>query len=254
MKVLSLLLFFSLTACSSFGKFMKGLVSDDTPQKVAKANQPQKKITSYKSRPNFGRKTGLPKKYGRMTVDRFEAEAKINENDGSLWVDEGQNSFLFTQNKRRQEGDILNVRLEDAATKQLQSKVNVISSLIKAKQSAKRTIANAAANTVSGAANKVASKIDTTGQSQAQPQQNFQKKKEQADTNLNVKTVPSRVVATYPDGSYRVMGSQNVLIDGTEFKVLVTGLVKGKDIADDSVASSKMLDSKFDIVTTKRSF
>ncbi|MEI7973834.1 MAG: hypothetical protein WCH11_05655, partial [Bdellovibrio sp.] len=71
------------------------------------------------------------RKYERITKQRLEEESDVQANAGSLWVMEGQGAYLFAQNKVRKEGDVLNIRIEGAAQKQIESKVSVIRKLLK---------------------------------------------------------------------------------------------------------------------------
>ena len=119
------LLTFNLSACGSFGKKLRnyvkgnGWVEDTAPQKAL----------SFNETPNY--RKGEQRKYVRMTKDQFEAEAKLGSQEGSLWVMEGQGSYLFSQNIVRLIGDLLTVKLEGAARTQVDTKINVIKKLIK---------------------------------------------------------------------------------------------------------------------------
>ena len=65
--------------------------------------------------------------------------------------------------------------------------------------------------------------------------------------------VPARIVEKLLDGSYRIKGSQPFMIGRREYKVIVTGMVRSSDIDSDVIQASKILDPRFDIVSTKRS-
>lgn len=231
-----------LCSCASVGKLIKELAGSK-PAPVKKVEDPSK--DAFSQNKDFQAYPLPERKYGRMNRETFEQEAKVESDAGSLWVDEGQGSYLFSQNQKRLEGDVLNVNLESQALDQLNSKMNVISDLLKQKEAVtqKRQLASepAAAGAQAAQANMAAPTPTASANADAA-------KKE----DIGVKQVPTRVIATYPDGSYRVKGTKNIMIGNREFQVLVTGLVRGNDIAEDSISSAKLLDSKFDIITNRK--
>ncbi|MCB0348167.1 MAG: flagellar basal body L-ring protein FlgH [Bdellovibrionales bacterium] len=216
------------------------MIKDLAGTKKPMQAQKQAAVTpnSYEDNKNYQVYPLPERNYGRMDKAKFEQEAKVQSDAGSLWVDEGQGSYLFSQNQRRLDGDVLNVDLESQALEQLNSKVNVIADLLKKKEEAIQ-------------ARQLASEPkdkEAAGAKAAPPVAAAKEKKEE----LNIKQVPTRVIATYPDGSYRVKGTKNIMIGNREFQVLVMGLVRGNDIANDSISSAKLLDSKFDIITNRK--
>lgn len=231
-------------SCSSLTQMVKKLAgSNKTETSTAAKTTPQ---NMYSSNKNFQLRPLPERRYGRMNRDRFEKEAKVGEDAGSLWVSEGQSSYLFSQNQKRLEGDVLSISLEEQAKDQLNSKVKTIAGLLKRRKelaAQKRSLASAkdqgkASDTVEKTEKKVAPKTAAN--------------KEEEIPGLGMEKVPSRVVASYPDGSYRIKGTKSFLIENKEFQVLITGLVRGNDIKDDSIASSKLLDAKFDVVSERR--
>ena len=66
------------------------------------------------------------RQYKRMTRNKMEEESDLGSNAGSTWVMDGQSAYLFAQNKTRREGDLLNVKLDGPAMKQVETKVSVI--------------------------------------------------------------------------------------------------------------------------------
>ena len=74
-----------------------------------------------------------------------------------------------------------------------------------------------------------------------------------ASGDLNVKTVPTRIVEKLPDGNYRVKGNQAFMIGQKEYKVIVTGVIRAEDFNEDGIDSGKVLDPRYDIVSNRRS-
>ena len=108
-----LAVFAAMTGCGSLTR----LVKDDRP-----------KVTKYSDQENL--RFQSDRKYRRMNKNKFEDEAEVNAQAGSLWVMEGQGAYLFAQNQTRVMGDLLNVRVEGSPRSQLSSKVKVISKLL----------------------------------------------------------------------------------------------------------------------------
>lgn len=241
MMRLSLLFFisFQLTACANFGHKLKAMINGKS---TSQQTQQKPKPPSYSDSENYAYQ-GVPRRYKRMTQAKLEAENKINDEAGSLWVDEGQTSYLFAQNNQRLVGDIINVEITGTAQRQLNTKVNVIQKLIQAQR-------DRAARIAAAAKKKPGTQSTATTQPNA-PNANASKQAKAEE--LAVKEVPSRIVETFPDGSYRIRGSKDFMIGRTEYKVIVTGVVKPTDVADSRVESDKVLDGKFDIVSLRRS-
>ena len=125
MKVLSIvLLSLFLGGCQTLKDFYYG------PQGEPLATAPSEDIgPKYSETSQYTAPTD--RQYKRMTRSKMEEESELQSNAGSLWVMDGQQSYLFAQNKTRREGDILNVKLEGAAMKQVETKVSVIKKLLK---------------------------------------------------------------------------------------------------------------------------
>jgi len=250
------------TGCSSLGKKWKAFLNEGEPKPVATAKPRDETI-------KFSDMDKVPvekeRQYKRMTKKQFEDQELFSDNAGSLWVNEGQDSYLFTQNIVRLPGDILNVVLEGQPEKQLSTKAQVIKELTNRIEKKQRGVAStdgaakpegAAADPAAAAAGGDAAAAKPDGAAAAPAAAAAEKPKEDelaaAGGNFDVKTIPTRIVERMSDGNYRVKGSQNFMIGSKEYKVIVTGLVKPQDVADDNVSSTKMLDSKFDIVRSNK--
>lgn len=241
------------TGCSSFGKKWKAFLNEGEEQPVA-STRPQNDDV------RFSDVRDLPvnndRQYRRMTKKQFEDQELYSDNAGSLWVNEGQDSYLFAQNIVRLPGDILNVVLDGQPEKQLSTKAQVIKELTNRIERKNRGIASADGKPADPAAADpaAAGKDAATKAGDKKPDATAAAEKPIDDGalpnagNFDVKTIPTRIVERLSDGNYRVKGSQTFMIGSKEYKVIVTGLVKPQDVADDNVVSSKMLDSKFDIV------
>ncbi|MDZ4082505.1 MAG: flagellar basal body L-ring protein FlgH [Bdellovibrionales bacterium] len=239
--------------CSSFNRGVKNLVGDDKP-----------KIAKYSDQENL--KFQSERKYRRMNRNRFEDEADVNAQAGSLWVMEGQGAYLFAQNQTRMMGDLLNVRVEGNPRQQLSSKVKVISKLLDRLEAPGRGLANAPVQAAkaggaqganpaaqagaAGAADGAAADPNAAAGAQAATEKagTFDPR----DPISTIQTVPTRIVEQLKDGSYRVKGAQPFMIGKREYKVIVTGVVRPEDFDDNGIESTKLLDSQFDIVSSRK--
>lgn len=254
--------------CSSMGTKIKNFLN-------GKSEEPQVKRSSA---PRFSEveNTRVPanRQYKRMNKQRFEEEAEVHPAAGSLWVMEGQGAYLFAQNQIRQVGDILNINIEGAPKMQLQTKTKVISKLLeRLERPQMRGPANAQAQNGANAAGAQGQNPPAAGQAQnangqagaanapggaqaagatgapGAPAEETAK----PEAKFDVATVPARIVEVLRDGSYRVKGSQQLMIGKREYRVIVTGIVKPEDFNEEGTNASRLLDSQFDIVSQKRS-
>lgn len=243
--------------CASFGKTMKALVSGGPESEAPKARPLS---TTYSEKENLGFEAP-PRQYRRVNREAFENEALIKGQDGSLWVMEGQGSYLFTQNTIRLVGDSLTVRVEGEPKKQLETKTDIIRKLIAKALKKERQPAQAQPGAPAAGGEQKPAEGDaaaagatpapgapagaTAAAKPAEPEDDL-------GAGLAVENIPTRIVERLSDGNYRVRGSQSFMIGKHEYRVLALGVVKPTDITSDGIDSSKMLDSKFDIVSTKK--
>lgn len=257
------------SGCSSMGKsirnFISGKESKETPQQKVAG------VARFSDNENL-RAPGGDKQFKKMNRQKFEEEAELKADAGSLWVMEGQGAYLFSQNQIRMVGDLLNVKIEGAPKTQLQTKVKVISKLLDRLDNPGRGLASqsqAGQNPGAAPAGSPAGANPQPGNAQNQnANQNQQAQNpsggpaEGADGSaaaagksegpFAVQAVPTRIVEQLRDGSYRVRGMQPFMIGKREYKVIVTGVIRPEDFDDAGVDANKLLDPQFDIVSSKK--
>lgn len=184
--------------------------------------------------------------YKRMTRSRLEEESELHAQAGSMWVMEGQGAYLFAQNKARKEGDLLNVKVDGPAQKQVEMKVNVIKSLLKQLEEQEKPSSNPESKT--GDAQKLAEQKEDGKREPAATKPSLN----EASSAEAVTTVPTRIIEKLTDGNYRVKGQQPFMIGQREYKVIVTGVIRPEDFNDDGVSSNRLLDPQFDVVNIRR--
>lgn len=223
------------------------LASFDAPKEDAPLEN-IKTAPKYSDSPNLGVPTD--RQYKRMTRNRMEEESDLGSNAGSAWVMEGQGAYLFAQNKMRKEGDLLSVKLDGPAMKQVETKVSVIKKLLKQleeqqlqqqQQELKNSLAENADPAGRAPASEPAKKVAA------------EKPEEKEEGGLGeVQSIPTRLIEKLADGNYRVKGQQPFMIGKREYKVIVTGLIRPEDFNDQGISSDKLLDPQYDVVSIRK--
>ena len=228
---------FLVSGCASISKTWKSLVGHD--------EDPVAKVTTPRFSETDTMKVSDNKQYRRMNRQRFEEEADVKSDAGSLWVMEGQGAYLFSQNQMRMVGDLLNVKIDGAPRTQLQTKTKVISNLLSRLESSQsRGLASVPAQAAAPAAGATSSAETPPGAEKAVTAPDA--------SGFNVGVVPTRIVEQLKDGSYRVRGMQPFMIGKREYKVIVTGVVRAEDFDDAGIEAAKLLDPQFDIVSSRK--
>lgn len=243
----------SLTGCATFNDLLSAL--DEAPPKRTAAKQVASEGDSarYSDTPHLGVPTD--RQYKRMTRNRMEEESELGASAGSAWVMEGQGAYLFAQNKMRKEGDLLNVKLDGPALKQVETKVSVIKKLLKQledeqerqRQQEQEALQNKLAQ-AEGGDRAPASEKKPEGVPAVAAAAPAEKDEGLAD----VEVVPSRLIEKLADGNYRIKGQQPFMIGKREYKVIVTGLIRPEDFNDEGISSAKLLDPQYDVVSIRR--
>lgn len=243
--LMAFLLIYSLSqaGCASFNKKLKSWLGG-APSAPQQAAQPTFQGTKFSD--SGDRLPPVQRQYKRTTKETLSQEASLDQKSGSLWVMEGQGAYLFSQNIVRLVGDPLAITLEGDPKEQLESKVNVINKLlakIEERQKLRRRLSSDEPP------------VEKPKEKDAAEKEKAAAKKEEVPppAELSVKTVPTRIVERTLEGNYRVKGSQPFMIGTREYKIIVTGIVRAEDFNEEGIPATKLLDSKFDIVSARRS-
>lgn len=249
LAIVAIFISFTQTGCASFAQKWKALISEDAPQATAAAQQARPQQQTYSDQSNLT--PPVYRKYQRTTRKEFEDQAQVDARAGSLWVMEGQGSYLFAQNVVRMIGDPIAITLEGEPHKQLDQKAEVISTLLKQlDQRRQRALTRDIASQNTNAAPVDNQAAAPTPAPVANNLQN-QAAKPDAPTTLSVKQVPTRIVERLVDGNYRVKGMQPFMIGEREYRVIVSGIVKSEDFNENGISATQLLDPSFDIVSSK---
>lgn len=225
------------SGCATVNDFLMNLGGKDE-------NPPLEKIKTaprYSDNQNMGVPTD--RQYKKMTRSRMEEESDVGSNAGSAWVMEGQGAYLFAQNKMRREGDMVNVKLDAPAQKQVETKVGVIKKLLKQLEDQEK---GPELN------NSLAANGDANRAPAAEAKKEEPKKEDDKDALADVQNIPAKIVEKLADGNYRVKGQQPFMIGKREYKVILTGLLRPEDFNDEGITSQKLLDPQYDVVSIRR--
>lgn len=247
---LILISFFVLSGCATLKEFFGENVTNNVP---FLAEEPPLKYTDSPQ-------AGIPedRQYKRMTRAKMEEESDLGSNAGSLWVMEGQTSYLFAQNKSRKEGDVMNIKLEGTGMKQIETKANNVKALLKEIEEERNRRENPEGNVPTPALGvkdkdkNVADAKRTPAAAAAPAAPAADKAKEEKIDLSEVQNIQSKIVERLTDGSYRVKGQQNLLIDKKEYRVILSGILKPEDANDQGVSSNKLIDAQYDLVSLGR--
>lgn len=250
----SILAILALAGCASIGRQWKNIIGGNSEQPQARSSAP--------GGPTFTNQPNLPtkdRKYRRVTKENFSEEQAMEDRAGSLWRKEGQGSYLFSQNNLRLIGDVINVDIEGKAEDNLNVKLDLIKKALKRLEAPPpRPAARAPASAVGKVPkpeDKNAPKSSASNQAdngENQNQDNSSSEAKAANLAEKFDAIPCRIVEKNQDGSYRVKGQQTIFIGRHEYRLIVTGNVRPDDISSGMVSSTKMIDSKFDLVASNK--
>ncbi|MBX3039758.1 MAG: flagellar basal body L-ring protein FlgH [Bdellovibrionaceae bacterium] len=226
-----------LSGCATFQGWL-----GETPQDNPSLPEPQ--ATRYSDSPQMG--VPSTRQYQRMTRSRMEEESELHSQAGSMWVNEGQTSYLFVQNKTRREGDILNIRLDGAALKQVETKVSVIKKLLQQLEDQQKADLQQRMASTEGTGDR-APAAETAAAKPAE-----KKAADDKQDLSDIEIVTTRITEKLQDGNYRIRGAQPFMIGKREYKVIVTGLIRPEDYDDQGISSTKILDPQFDVVSVRK--
>ena len=234
-KIIFVIFSLVLTSCSYF-------MTKEKPSEI----DPDSTLTKYNENPNYG--VWGQRNYKKTTKTQLEDESELDSKAGSLWVMDGQQSYYFSQNKNRKEGDFLNVKLEGAALKQVETKVGVIKSLLleleqQEKEEALQKLASDDKKATPEARAPAAAPV-------AEPKK--APVKEEKSELADMGPIQTRIVERLPDGNYRIKGQQPFMIGKREYKVIIVGLLRPEDYNDEGINSSKIIDPQYDVVSIRK--
>lgn len=234
-KVFFLVFAMGLTSCSSF-------MSKEEPV----VDEFENSLTKYNDNPNYG--VWGQRNYKKTTRTQLEEESELDSKAGSLWVMDGQQSYYFTQNKNRKEGDFLNVKLEGAALKQVETKVNVIKTLLQELEQQEKEDSMQKLAAAGGNLDQKAAAEQRAPASESKKANNQEGKSEVND----IGPIQTRIVERLADGNYRIKGQQPFMIGKREYKVLVAGILRPEDYNDEGINSSKIIDPQYDVISIRK--
>jgi flagellar L-ring protein FlgH len=257
---------FVVVGCASFGQKLKQLVGGGggSSQSSYRQSSNGAEGPSFSSQPNYS--MAKQRRYKRVTKDNFSDEQSLEENSGSLWKKVGQGSYLFSQNNLRMQGDIINVEMEGKAADSLATKLSLIRRAL-SRYEYRGPASTGGSGGGGGGASTAAAAGGNAGGAKGDEKKGDASSGATAGANVGVNNnsqaspddsapkfdnVPCRIIERYTDGSYRIKGQQAIFVGLREYKLIVTGIVRPDDISSDLIASSKLIDSKYDLVASNK--
>jgi flagellar L-ring protein precursor FlgH len=142
---------------------------------------------------------------------------------------------------------VLNVKLEGAAQKQVETKVAVIKKLLKQLEEeelrSQQSVALPAQAEADATGKKAGDRAPASAAAAPPPEK---------EEPLDIGIIPTKITERQADGNYRIKGAQPFMIGKREYKVIVTGLIRPEDFNDEGIGSGKILDPQYDVVSLRR--
>ncbi len=261
-----------LCGCATVSNFF-GFGEEPKKEEVVKEEIVKEPLTKYSDINNY--EPTSDRNYKRMTRQKFEEDSELHAGAGSLWVMEGQTSYLFAQNKKRREGDPSTLLVQGMAMRDVQMKAMAIKDLLvelenqkkeaeakkKKEEDAKQRLADIETERKAIIAKNEADNDDAA---QAMAEQRVDSRKPAAvaaapkDPALekidfkDIEQVPVKITERLADNQYRIAGQQYLTIRNRPYKLIVTGIVRGDDFSDQTVSSDKLYEQQLDLVHLKK--
>ncbi len=195
----------------------------------------------------------------RVAPKRYSREDFIDKNpaENSLWDAQGQNNYLFTNNRKREVGDLVTVDVDRELKREIQyslwqtlpaeqRKIRKLASFADANDPTKKVGA-----AVDSAADKVAAAADAAKSAEEKGKDAAE---EAAKTNIKSAgkeddIVRMEVAEHVGNGLVRLVGTKRVIYRGISKTVEVVALVNNKDIDDNNrLKSNAFLDMQTQVV------
>ncbi len=245
---------FILNGCASFKGLMDEIKGNHLDQ--PKANEPivrikkPKAIKKYSDIDNYN--SAPEREYKRMTRRKMTEEARLQQNSGSLWQEQGQSGYLFTENPLKLIGDRVGVELEGDPKEQLEEKVGTIKTLLAKLEERKDKVRQKITMNRRERREKIAQDRDPASKSKGKVTSSNTDTDTVVPADLEFKKVFTRITEQLPDGNYRVKGSKPLMISKREYRVIIDGIAKPDDLVDGNISADKLIDAQFDVVSTRR--
>jgi len=260
-RLFVLILFSSATGCAVFDGLVDRITGVKHPraERNSEIRRRRPKAKTYSATENY--MSGPERKYKRMTRKKMSDEAMLGSNSGSLWQQQGQSGYLFSENPLKMIGDNVGIRIEGDSKEQLNEKVRAIKNLmVKLKERREKATKRMAMKRRMRRRDVAAMEGAPLPPLKKDPKKKIAKKQvdqksksgKKDENYLDFEKVATRVVEKLPDGNYRVKGSRPILISNREYRVIVDGVAKPEDFEGGEISSDKLLDAQFDIVSTRR--
>lgn len=268
-RLIALVSLFSLSACSSFMRSIRGDEEPSATSNRAPASNGSALTLNNGGDPANARLTGQPDTVGpHLSANEFSPQTRMFDdragrgyrrqsdpwegtgpaNEGSLWNADGQDNFYFSRNTRKKLGDIVLVKLEPDVIDAMNSKINTLLTRSLPRQMVADEAGKKAGDKV---ADKIASATGSNGLGRAvgdAASNRVVAAIDKKENHIDIEEIPVRLVETLPRSSFRVEGSRRVNVRGAPYLLKISGVVRDEDLGGTGVvATSKVFDSKMEL-------
>lgn len=183
--------------------------------------------------------SGVRAKSGRVTKNNFYNDSAKNEN--SLWSEEGQNNYLFSQNKLKVPGDLVTIFIEEDLRRDMVNEVKqVLPPEYRSEDIEVPGLTKEKAQGAAGAGTSVAPPTAVTGPN-GQP---GQEQKPLDPTDM----MTAEVLERFPNGNLRIRGVKRIPFKTQTRNLEVLAIVKGADVDEkDVVKSSRFFEHRVEM-------
>jgi flagellar L-ring protein precursor FlgH len=186
--------------------------------------------------------SGYRAKSGRVTKKDFYEMANKNEN--SLWTEDGQQNYLFAQNKIKSPGDLITIIIDDGLRNDM---IFEVKKLLPPEYRDREIIVPGITK------NNVVSSVDKTKEKNENSESNNTNSSQSVTRVLNQDSsssdrITAEVLERFPNGNLRIRGIKRIPFKTKTRNMEVIAIIRNSDIdASDSISSSKFLEHKVEL-------
>lgn len=194
--------------------------------------------------------------YGRVAEEAQEEGRRVTRRDfmdrdareNSLWDGQGQSNYLFSNNRRREPGDMITADVEKDLRREIQYQLWL--TLPPEQRRIKRAPATAAAKEIASAVGAGGEKVaEKALEAKAKDAAEEAAQANMASAGKEDDIIRMEVVESLGNGLVRVLGQKRVVYKGVTRLVEVAALVNNKDVDDGNrVKSGSFLDTKAQVI------
>jgi flagellar basal body L-ring protein FlgH len=186
--------------------------------------------------------------YHRVTRDDFVDKA---QGENSLWDGQGQNNYLFTNNRRRDAGDVITADVDKELRREIQYQLwmGLAPEQRRSRRAPAQTASDSTTSTAAAPAQPGTPPPPQGAETKAKDAAEEAAKTNMAPSSPGDDVIRMEVVESLGNGLMRILGQKRVVYRGVSRIVEVAALINNKDIDDGNhTKSSNFLDMKAQVI------